>query len=543
MGSYNVKCQVSGYTIGLGDPMVGFFVKPAPEQSDGSHQPDAPLRSLFQQQIPVHLPVEGEYGDYGFLLAKDPLSAGVQHAKSRLAGYDFSATQSFNLGGEGLDPGLDGPVKRRWSTLHLWQVRKDVYDQLLKLGRSHPKALSDASRKVISDAYQGIDPNNAHYKDAVALFTGLEVMGHAFRKTVDMPDEAGERDNEIRLSMHKALLTDKTTGDRRPAALPGGALLSCGLTGRPILENEPVLILPLIATKLVHTNSQESSGPLRFVTDHSANSHYELVEGSISAHIDDQGAVVVEGQDVVEARGMSEKMLRLLRGYTEEDTGNKISSMVISEQAYAAAREFSMAEKEPFVNDGKSLTEALAHDFGHVETLLKAAQDAFMSQNLERLEAFLETQGLADTMESVRSRDGYNFEKLSQIVFMRFSDSLRRLQDTDSEYGRLNLFSDVADHSHSLLHIKSIMRLNKEIQDFVLKGEGSIGSILGRAVESVILKNTLERLGTGLNATEPRQLQVDPKVALKAWSDLHSAIYGPVNRQVIAYKKGMDYDY
>lgn len=544
MGSYNVKCQVSGYTIKPNNPVVGFFVQPAPEQDDGRHRPDSPLHSLFQQRIPVHLPIIGVYGDYGSVFAKDPDSPAVNHAKSLLAGFDFSESQWGDFGAKGLAPGFEGPFTDRHSPLHLWQIRKDVYDYLVTLGSNNPDSLSGPNEKTISNAFRDIDPNSVSYKEAKALFTGLEIIGHGLRKSADIASQDNDSDNEIRRLLSRHLLTDTMTDHRPPAALPGGCLVGCGLTGRPILEGESVLVFPLIAQRPSHINYEESSGPLEFVTDHSVDAHYTVRENGIHAQIHEQGAIIVQGSSDTLSNDIAEQMTHMLYGYTEEKGKKRVSSMVVSKTAFDLVKQLAVNSREAFVYNGKSLAELLVRDYKQMQGFLTEAQSAYMSQDMEKIESFLCSHGMDDMVERLKSRPNRSPEDISYFSYMVFSNhQMKRVKDPDCEYGRSNYLSRAMDHSGNILNVESLIRVNGEVREFILEGKGSIDSTLDFLLESVVTQKTLDHVGVALNATEPRKVSVDPSVTLKAWSDIQTRTFRSVGREIEAHKRESGFDF
>lgn len=540
MGSYNTTCQVTGHTIGPNTPVVGFFLKPQAPKADESHRPDEPLKSMFGQWLPVHLPVAGIYDDCGMMPAINGASqVAIEHGKKHADGFDF-----------GEKHWEDHPLADHDSKYIYWQVRADVYGYLCELGNQHPEGLLSENRAVLETIFSDVGPDTPEYQGAMNFFAGLNVLGYGFREFPASPDQCASDDHERFMPLRKKVLIRKQTDFGPVTEIPGLGFIRCGLTGRPIRANEPMMVFPLVARE---AQDFDDNGRLHRISDFGVSAHYEMITNGFTAWINEDGSIGVP--ESANKSAMEKAALDLIEGYSEEETEYKsirkrarLSAMVVSKDVYEIYRDSALQYVSSVFNNKMSVSEMLVKDYEDMKRVLRSCREALLTKDSKKIEQFLETCEMHNLIDDrLAEIDTPEKQDLRFIgTAFRIMSELERLPGSGSPFYRTNEISKLFSTSSSStpLDIGQTIRLKRNLQDY-LTGETSGGETIDHDLDFLldiaVTNVTFEHLGVGLRSTQACKLGVDPEITLKAWDDIEKKVLRSLERELKAWYQEMEY--
>lgn len=528
MGSFNVKCQISGYTIGENDPVVGFFLVPQDYQDDQSHRIDSPLKSMFQQWQPLSLPVKGHYGDFGRLITSNKNAPGVKRTALSLGGFQFSRDEWKDLSAAGLYPDFIGPSEQSKSPLKLWLIRSDVYASIVGRGSYHrphsQEPLPSKDLEDLSTVFGQIDPESRECQEGVSFFNGLAAMGYNFRSKPEKVSQNHLKDHKRVLSIQKKLRATTDAQKDLVATLSDGEIVRCGLTDRPLSTNEPFYFLQLRANGLV----QSDNNTLKWPSDHAVSSHYQAHGPIVEAVIDECGEVIAKRDPDARLSGRLGIISQRLLGNGISSSGPSLSAMVVSKSAFDT-----LIQASPYTSIVKS-DRAVMMDALH--DLRSLVQD----QNAPALEAFFDSHGSGHINEIVHSEGHTSDQGISEYHLRSLHHVLQNVDSPGDKNPERNFFSGLLNvSSDTPLSAPGIRHFTRTMEAFIkcsqedlADKEAELLHMMDVAENILGFEKALNYMGSSFSPTEALKPAVEPCEVREAWHAIHELAYGNVNRDL-----------
>lgn len=525
MGSSNVKCGITHYTIGPDEPTVSFFLEQTGRPINRA------LRGLMDHWRPLHFPVFGLYEDYGYSIPVSPSQLGVETAKMALQGFDFSEKSWSKLGQRGLAPSPSGPVDHTESPIMLWHMRRDVYDQIARYGQEIPLARAPET-KAFFDAFGPNQaalsaPHSEESENFCHFLKGLESLGFAFRKTTGKCSQMADVDKQKLLpKMKKIALIDSGPSEPYDDNIQGKpqkmAVWRCGITGKPVLPNQKAVVIPLKDNRLV----EPDGSPDPFVNNHLVNGHYLFGGAPVTVQINSSNGFtpMVDGDPDV-ARNLVNSLVNkdtIRMRSVRHDRDCQHAAMVISLPVYEHILAGSRHSKDQIQKD-------LEQFIQEAEALASLAA----SDNLATMSEWIKA-NVPNPESSLDLITGYSEEHPERLpnIFLRVAERhIKRLRSGE----RSNVFSDLACFGFESLDVESQCKLDEALLD-VLE-DGIMPENAKRPEAVATLKNTLEsfapmirlrgalaELAVPVHPTERRFLPIAPKTAAIYWDELHKKV-------------------
>lgn len=520
MGSYNVKCQISGYTIGEEDSVVGFFLVPRDYQEDQSHRIDAPLKSMLQQWQPLHLPVKGHYGDFGRLVASNPGAAGVRRAATDLAGFDFSEDQWIELSEHGLYPDFLGASPQSKSPLRLWQVRADVYENAVKLGRQHSNALPSGDLDQLQYAFGNIDSKDPEYDEAVAFFNGLAALGYKIRFKPERVSQDCLRDHKRILPVKKKFLVSGQSETGPIATLSNGHIIRCALTDRPLSVNEPFYFLQLRASSLI----ESQAGVLKWPFDHEVSSHYQAHGAPIEAVINASGDVVTPQNPDSDLSGKDGIIAQLLSG--AQRSRQVLAPMITSKSAFDT-----LVKTSPYFPIVRS-------DRAVMMDAINQLRDIVQREDLPALEDFFEAHHQGHIKDIVEEEGHSKAHGIPEYYLRSLHKVLESVESPGKNGPEFNAFARTLNVSSNAIfsapvahHIVRSMEayITCAEEEFAQK-DSALMKVMDIAEQTLAFGHALGHIGSGFFPTESARPTIAPEAVRDAWHTVHESACRSVSR-------------
>jgi len=319
MGSFNTTCAVTGTTLHVGDPVVGFMLR----RRDTSALPAGrPIRSLMDVWEPMHLPINGRAFDCGTMIALEDNSRPIETAENALRGFNYEERLWESLLETGDMPSDKGPIDCNDAHYMLWMIRHDVYELLIGACTFDSKtdlkispavqALIDATDKTPSTVGDLING-----KLFEVLLKSLNAIGYVFRRRPVMNGGTSPSVQRKR----KAEFFSKETPEPTPGRFPEqGPFYYCGVTGQPLAIGARAIVLPLNA---IFQNNPNDTSPL-LLDERQPTGLYKIRRGLVEVTIGDDGSIQCEDERLGGRYGTLGQMI---------DSDIDVTWMLISDQA------------------------------------------------------------------------------------------------------------------------------------------------------------------------------------------------------------------